>query len=377
MELNLNPFNLILFIGIIQGFTFGLLFFFVKRQEKYANRFLGAMLFVFALYLSWVVLIDTRIAYQNPDILYFPFSFILTLGPSIYFYTLSLTDARFRFSSKEWWHYSPVLLELIFHIFSVRESALSDIPTFETSIFFTFSPIIQLLGIISITTYSILSIRKIGHYEKWLSNEHANELPFSFSWLKKLLIGYAIIWLMWVPYTFVDFFFFDWMLSIKAYYPIYLFLSFFTLWIALEAYRRPEVTLRYAPRKEPNKNPSEDIQSIKEQAQHIQTLVEREEYFLQSDLSLSSLAEAIQYSPNVLSRIINNGLEKNFSDFVNEFRVERMKKLLHSDQYDHFTTEGIAYECGFNSRATAIRTFKKFTKMSPNQFRKSLKEQTV
>ena len=167
------------------------------------------------------------------------------------------------------------------------------------------------------------------------------------------------------------------MLSIKAYYPIYLFLSFFTLWIALEAYRRPEVTLRYAPQKASNKNPSEDIQSIKEQAKHIQKLVEQEEYFLQSDLSLSSLAEAIQYSPNVLSRIINNGLEKNFSDFVNEFRVERMKKLLHSDQYDHFTTEGIAYECGFNSRATAIRTFKKFTKMSPNQFRKSLKGQTV
>lgn len=377
MELNLNPFNLILFVGIIQGFTFGLLFFFVKRQEKYANRFLGTMLFVFALYLSWVVLIDTRLAFQNPKILYFPFSFILTLGPSIYFYTLSLTDARFRFSTKEWWHYSPVLLELIFHIFSVQESALNDIPPFETSIFFTYSPIIQLLGIISITTYSLLSIRKIAHYEKWLSNEHANELPYSFNWLKKLLIGYAIIWLMWVPYTFIDFFFFDWMLSIKAYYPIYLFLSFFTLWIALEAYRRPEVTLKNAPRKEQSKNITEDLKSIKEQAQQIKLIVEKKEYFLQSDLSLSSLAEAIQYAPNVLSRIINNGLEQNFSDFINEFRVKRMKKLLHSDQYEHYTTEGIAYECGFNSRATAIRTFKKFTKMSPNQFRKLLKQHSA
>ena len=177
--------------------------------------------------------------------------------------------------------------------------------------------------------------------------------------------------MMWVPYTFIDFFFFNWELPIRAYYPIYLFLCFFTLWIALEAYRRPEATLMPSlSENEPEENQLKDLPQLQAQAQKISELVSREAYFLQSDLSLSSLSKILNQSPNVLSRVINTGLDKNFSDFINEFRVEKMKELLLSSQFDHFTTEGIAYECGFNSRATAIRTFKKFTKMSPAQFRK-------
>lgn len=372
MELNLNPYNIILFIGLIQGLTFGTLFFFVKRQDKYANRFLGAMLFIFALYLCWVILIDFKLTAQQPELLYFPFSFVLALGPSIYFYTLSLTDASFKFNKIHWWHYSPVVIELVVHLLTVQESWSNNIPTFATSIFYNFSPIIQVLGITSITIYSIKSVQRINQYQEWMSNEYADTFIYSLAWLKKLLIGYAIIWMMWVPYTLIDFLLFNWELPIRAYYPIYLFLSFFTLWIALEAYRRPEATLMPVLSKEdPKGNHVKDFSQLQIQAEEIRSLVRENAYYLQPDLSLSSLSKIINQSPNVLSRIINTGLDKNFSDFVNEFRVEKMKELLLSPQFDHFTTEGIAYECGFNSRATAIRTFKKFTKMSPAQFRKT------
>ena len=377
MELKLNLFNSILALAVIQGFTFGLLFCFVKRQKQYANRYLAIILFIFSFYLAWVVLIDTRIQRFYPHLLYFPLGYLLALGPSIYFYVQSSTTKSFQFGRRQLLHYSPLLLELSIHACNVQESWSTGKPMFETNTFYTFSPVIQLLSIISIMVYSILAVRQLDQYEKWMQNEFTDELKYSLAWLKKLLIGHAILWIMWVPYTFVDYFFFNWELSIRAYYPLYLFTAVFTLWIALEAYRRPEMTL--SPSLVLSKKDKEELiieeAHIQEKAITLQQLVEEEEYFLNPDISLSFLAKELDYSPNLLSKIINTGLRKNFSDFINEFRVKYMKNMLHNEKYDHYTTEGIAYECGFNSRATAIRTFKKFTGISPAKFRKTSSRQ--
>lgn len=372
MELNLNLYNSLITIGVIQGFTFSCLLFFVKKEQRYSNQFLGLILFIFSLYLTWVIVIDLKIINNYPAVLYFPFSFILAMGPAIYFYTKSLVDASFQFRGKYWMHFSPLLLEQFIHLCNLRESVQTDTLMLNTQIFQKWSPLIQLLGILSITGYSYLSIKAIEKYQIWAENQHTNTSEYNVTWLKHLLIGYAFIWLMWVPYTFVDFYFYAWELSIQAYYPIYIFLTLFTLWIALEAYRRPQVIL--APNLiDHGKTTSlaEEKQNIIDQAQGIKAVVEEEAYYLNPELTLVSLAEKINYSPTTLSKVINNGLQISFSDFINGYRVEEMKRRLSSSKFTHFTIEAIAYDCGFNSRATAIRTFKKFTNISPGQFRKN------
>ena len=51
--------------------------------------------------------------------------------------------------------------------------------------------------------------------------------------------------------------------------------------------------------------------------------------------------------PHDLSRIINMGLEKNFSDFINEFRVREVAGKMLNKAYDRLTLLlGIAYESG-------------------------------
>ena len=58
----------------------------------------------------------------------------------------------------------------------------------------------------------------------------------------------------------------------------------------------------------------------------------------------------------------------NFYDFINKYRVEEAKKLLIEDIHN-YKILAIAYEVGFNSKATFNRVFKKFTELTPSEFK--------
>ncbi|MEX0291269.1 MAG: helix-turn-helix domain-containing protein, partial [Flavobacteriaceae bacterium] len=60
-----------------------------------------------------------------------------------------------------------------------------------------------------------------------------------------------------------------------------------------------------------------------------------------------------------------------FNDFVNEYRVQAVKDMLHSGKQQKLSLLGIAHECGFNSKATFNRAFRKLSGTSPSEFLKS------
>lgn len=90
--------------------------------------------------------------------------------------------------------------------------------------------------------------------------------------------------------------------------------------------------------------------------------------FLNPTLTLKEFAANCGSPARVISEHLNQGLGKNFHDFVNEYRVEAVKIKLKSKVQDNFTLESIAYDSGFNSKATFNRIFKKFTGLSPSKW---------
>jgi len=92
--------------------------------------------------------------------------------------------------------------------------------------------------------------------------------------------------------------------------------------------------------------------------------------FLNEDLSLPLLAEQCELSQTQLSQIINQHFQVNFYDFVNSYRIEKAKGMLCSSEFEHLSILGIAFECGFKSKSSFNRYFKKHTGVSPSKFKK-------
>jgi AraC-like DNA-binding protein len=58
----------------------------------------------------------------------------------------------------------------------------------------------------------------------------------------------------------------------------------------------------------------------------------------------------------------------NFNDFVNKKRVHAVIEKLEAGKHTIHTLLGIAFECGFNSKSTFNRAFKRHTMLSPKEY---------
>lgn len=90
--------------------------------------------------------------------------------------------------------------------------------------------------------------------------------------------------------------------------------------------------------------------------------------FLQENLSLPLLAEQCQLSQVQLSQVINQHFKVSFYDFINQHRVKEAEKRLVSTEFRHLSVLGIAYDCGFKSKSSFNRYFKKYCGISPSEY---------
>ena len=110
----------------------------------------------------------------------------------------------------------------------------------------------------------------------------------------------------------------------------------------------------------------EEINSSKEILQKMEVLLRTEELFKDSKLKSSTIAERLEISVHKLSQVINENLDKNFSNYINEYRIELAKRMLVSE--DRYTIEAIGQECGFNSKSSFYAAFKKVTGTTPSKY---------
>ncbi|MDG5491302.1 helix-turn-helix domain-containing protein [Psychroserpens sp. SPM9] len=94
--------------------------------------------------------------------------------------------------------------------------------------------------------------------------------------------------------------------------------------------------------------------------------------YLNPDLSLKDLASYLELPTNYVSQLLNLGFQKNFSEYVNTFRVEEFKERVLLEENKSLTIMAVAYDSGFNSKTVFNTFFKKLVGMTPNDYRKSL-----
>jgi AraC-like DNA-binding protein len=117
-----------------------------------------------------------------------------------------------------------------------------------------------------------------------------------------------------------------------------------------------------------------DEENYDEIISQVSLAMKEKELYKQADFNLQRLSKHLNSNPSYLSQAINHHLGMRFNDYINQFRVEEAKQQLLAPQNRHLTIEAIAELCGFQSKSTFFRAFKKVTGLTPKQFVNAQKE---
>lgn len=96
--------------------------------------------------------------------------------------------------------------------------------------------------------------------------------------------------------------------------------------------------------------------------------LEEETPYLDPQLNLKFVAEAIKIHPNKLSYLINEVFRVNFNEFINQYRLNHFKSIAIKPAFKHITILGLAYDSGFNSKSVFNTFFKKSEGTTPSKW---------
>ncbi|WP_161964490.1 ABC transporter permease [Mucilaginibacter endophyticus] len=373
--LHITLYDLLFFGAIFIGLAFALLLTFVKSINLAANRLLALALFIMILWMMRILAIDVRLETYLPRWNRVPMQFLLALGPLIYFYVLKITRPAYQFGWKDLLHFAPLLIEQAAFLQEVREGVSLGVATYRTPTFRLLNPVMQLLIFVSIIIYLYRAYQLIQNFYSRLQLFMMDRSLLEFRWLRRLIAATVILWLLWIGYAAVDYFGYRNQSEIHIYYPFYIFFVVIIIWTAAAAFLKPHAGVMIAnPTPLPKPSPATEL---REKGTWLKKAMETNQYFRDPELSLSSLAEKLGLTGHELSRIINTVLKKSFSDFVNEYRVRDVAIKMHDPAFSHITLLGIAFESGFNSKATFNRIFKQVTGKSPAEYKALQKKEVL
>ena len=397
MRFDFGFYSSILLISFTQGIIYSCLLLVkaIKTGNK-SNYWLSLFIFLCSLYIApWML--GFAGWYDNQpyrDVLFYtPFQHLLCIGPIIFFYTQSLLNPSFKFSKKEALHILPGLLYLIYiiAIWIYDQFIFGDYYFYKNGMDKDFEQWYQKLGLLSMIVYFILSIRYYNVYKKLMFQVVSYADSVLFKWIQTYLIAFLVMLLLPLVFDGIGYFFPE----IKSYqgsWWFYLFFSIVMYYIAITGYSNPtNATIPFKMSffdKSPilllDHNSTNDLEtSIDIQYEtlekavspetelwksKIETLIQEEKLYQNPELTLTDLAKKLETNVSVISKTINQGFQMNFNDYINNFRIEAVKISLSNGEHKKSTLLGIAYDCGFNSKATFNRAFKKNTGKTPKEY---------
>ena len=300
---------------------------------------------------------------------------VFLYGPLLWCYVLSFTEIDFRLSPTYWGHTFPFLLTLV--VLEVFYLSGIEVPDPLRRSFLV-------LKMVSMIFYLLLVFAKLRKYRTQLKAFFSTTDKIQLDWMYFLCWSILIVWFISVISLSLFFFFqidiplhgglysniavslcvffMGWygFRQSQVFYPAYMYKSL----LQEQEIETPDVKYR-----------NSGLQEAEAQL-HLEKLLafmEESRPYLYQDLSLFKLSEEMNISPNHLSQIINSLRQQNFFDFINQYRVEEVKKLMNSPQADQMTLLGLGMEAGFKSKASFNRAFKKFTGLTPSVYKEQLK----
>ncbi|OXG04942.1 AraC family transcriptional regulator [Flavobacterium araucananum] len=330
-------------LGAFNGIILGVYFFFFTRKKYLTNYFLGALLFALSIRIGKSVFV-----YFDPTLPKMYLQFGLTacffIGPCLYYFLKSAVE-EVSIMPKSW-----KLTFLFLTLLIVSVGIAFPYQHYPKLWGFYLIRIIYLQWFVYII-FSGFVIK--GILQKIISKKHKTT-PSEF-WFGMLFLGNLLLFV---------FYFLAIMRAPAATYisgaMVFSFILYLIISILLYRKRTDDLFLLNVP-----KNAGKKIDAAEAEifTQKLEKVMNEKTLYKNPNLTLQDLSKEINISSHQLSQLLNNNLNKNFTSFVNEFRIKEACEIM--AQNDKLTLESIGYDVGFNSKSTFFSAFKKQTGTTP------------
>jgi len=349
------------------------------RPRSIANRLLAAALLCVVFRQFVLVLTMFSAIASFPMLFRMSFPFQLLAIPAFYLYAVALTTPDFRIERKHAVHLLPFAVGVVWYgaVLVWGGPSPFELGTALDRELYA-RTVVKLLVMIP---YLILVRRQVQTFAREVKQHVSDTSPFRLNWLRTLLVlagaSVAVDVLDVATGPSIPL----WYLTPGVSLISLIVLSYLSMRVSpiftSEVHRKqeesvPDVVLPQAEAEEvpidasPGRLPDAELEKQKER---LTGIVVAKSLYLNPDLRLSDLADAMGVRPYRVSQILNQGLHTSFYDLINQYRIEIAQELLTSPAADRLNLLGVAMESGFRSKSVFNEVFKKTTGKTPSQYR--------
>jgi len=369
--------DILLITGIVQSLALSAFLLLPDTFSLVSNRLLAASLLTFAAGLGEVFLYGTGLALRHPNLAYLGTLVGLLQAGLLYLYARSLMYRDFRLEPRHAIHTLPFwvvsaifLVEYYLQPTGVKQEILlnRDHPGVLTSPLLATAIHLVFLG------YLWATIRALNRFGTTVRQLFSNLDNKQLAWLRTLLIGYACVWTISLLYCLSAHVFksgasAQWVSAIGA-ATGFLFINY----LVMHALRQPAIFSGLSAEEAQLAQSDDGGQTAVPRGvdgallQRLEAHMAETQPYLDANLSVEQLARQLGVAPRELSRAINQGLGKNFFEFVSDYRIAEARRRLQAAEAST-TILQVMYDSGFNSKSVFNTAFKKATGMTPSAYR--------
>jgi len=368
--------NTAVWAAIIQGLLLGALYVFSKKHNSFANRLLGFFLFCLVFEALTVFFpvekIGTFVIFE-----YFALPEVKLLFPLLFMhFVLEKIGRSDRYLTFFRIHYSLAFCVLgitLFNLllFAATGFSFSHYIKKENIEFFYMGQ--QFYAFFLTIIAFFITIKETLAYKHLVKNEYSDYEMLEINWLWQFIFTMLPIALLWGAELvriilggmgISNIVLVTWGLVIV-----------FIYFISYKAFRNPNLFEGVSDRPEKEGNQpleNKEPRNLGTSCEQLKADMEAYKYYLNQDLTIYDLAKEVGISSRLISTCINKNFGCNFSEWVNNYRVEEALSLLKSPNHKHLSIEGIGLDSGFKSRSAMYTAFKKKTGEAPGNFRQIL-----
>jgi AraC-like DNA-binding protein len=349
-------------VGVTVSIFTGLLLGAQKDKKHISIGLLACLLILSGLTLLNDILVTSGISNRFKQLYFIPIYYSLSIAPLFYLFIKS--KFKYRLDRSDAIHaVIPLIQAIIYFSIGFRSVEFKSM-LYDGYLFRTYLQVESFLFPVSLIGYTLLALS----FLKRQDNEEFFWTEDIKKWLTNFSIGMLWIALMEFCFSCIEYYA---PLTLWSGFPFYLLhtftLSAFVFWISINGFKQ------YYPLQIFTSKPGQDDSFIDEKElsgllEKLDLLMAKDKIFLNPDLDLELLSTYLGIPEKNCSYVLNKGMNLNFNQYINNFRVEAFKERIRRGQHETHTLTSIAYECGFSSKSTFNRVFKSNCGITPSEF---------